>query len=407
MVRIGLFLITGLLTTLHVSLAIYILSSFIEHYVGESFVGLVYAAGAALSFLSLLSIPRIVHRFSPLTTAWVVIGLEFLTLLSLAFFYTSPFITIPALLLHLTLPPILWYALDLLFKGITENNARTGQLRTLFISFVNGGAILAQIIMGNILQETEAYQLVFFLSALTLIPSVIFLTLSVWNLKHVAKEVTFSIRDTLLCITGSEDTRRIFVVGLFLQIIFAWLSIYAPLYFHEELGLAWSDLSLVFAIMLLPYVFLEPIVGFLEDKFFAEREFMAMGFLIVGVATMGISFITASSITPLLITIMLTTRMGAAFVEAATESYFFKHVEREDENSFGLYRSLAPLAYMIGPIVGTVLLLLVPFTYLFTIFGILMLLGIPFALSLKPIRATKEGYRILERPRSFSRQGAH
>jgi len=185
---------------------------------------------------------------------------------------------------------------------------------------------------------------------------------------------------------GDRNTWRMFSVGFLLQICYAWLTIYPPLYFHKELGIDWIYLAPVFAIMLIPYAVIEPIIGFLEDRKFGEREFMAIGFLILGVAMMAISFIIEPLVTPLLVSVMLMTRVGASFIEASTESYFFKHISSDDTNTLSLYRSLSPFSLIIGPLIGSLLLFSLPFIYIFIVFGVILLVGIPIALSLTPIR---------------------
>ena len=78
--------------------------------------------------------------------------------------------------------------------------------------------------------------------------------------------------------------------------------------------------------------------------------------------------------------------IGAALVEATTESYFFKHTRDADASVISFFRASRPLAYLLGALLGTLSLLYIPFNYTFVLLGILMLPGIACAMLLKDTR---------------------
>ena len=141
-------------------------------------------------------------------------------------------------------------------------------------------------------------------------------------------------------------------------------------------------LGIIIPIALLPFIFFEVSLGRLADKKLGEKEILFVGFIIMAVSTAGLSFITTSSVI-IWALILFAGRTGASMVEAMTESYFYKKVDVEDAHLITFMRTLRASAYIIGPIVGTVLLSFIDFRYLFIILGFLMLTSLPFVFEIK------------------------
>ena len=135
---------------------------------------------------------------------------------------------------------------------------------------------------------------------------------------------------------------------------------------------------------MLPFVLFAIPLGKLADKKYGEKEIMIVGFIVTAAATIAISFITTSTwwIWAL---ILFGTRVGASAVQVMTESYFFKHVENDNEVAVSIFRDANPLAYITAPLVATLILVnfKVPLQYLFIILGIIVLCGVRYALTLR------------------------
>ena len=70
--------------------------------------------------------------------------------------------------------------------------------------------------------------------------------------------------------------------------------------------------------------------------------------------------------------IILLGRIGASIMETMVESYFFKKSKGKDE-LIEVFRMSQPLAFIAGPLVGSIMLLYVPFAYIFPILAIVLL----------------------------------
>jgi MFS family permease len=160
------------------------------------------------------------------------------------------------------------------------------------------------------------------------------------------------------------------------------MVIYMPIYLEQYIGFNWSEIGIIFTIMLIPFVIFELPVGELADDKYGEKEFLTIGFVIMGFFTLVMSFITVKSFW-LWSTILFITRIGASLVEVSTESYFFKKVDKSRTDVISLFRVSRPLALVMAPVVATVALGFIPFQYIFIVIGSIMIVGTHYSLALK------------------------
>ena len=158
-----------------------------------------------------------------------------------------------------------------------------------------------------------------------------------------------------------------------------------PIYLHEYVGFDWPTISIIFTIMLLPFILFEIPAGRAADKWCGEKELLSSGFIIIALFTMVIPFISIPSFI-IWTAVLFVTRVGASIVEITTESYFFKHVQGDNADIISFFRMTHPFAYIAGPIIAIIALQLLPFQYIFLALGIIMFFGIYYALALEDTR---------------------
>jgi MFS family permease len=83
------------------------------------------------------------------------------------------------------------------------------------------------------------------------------------------------------------------------------------------------------------------------------------------------------------VAILFITRIGASMIESMVETYLFKKVTDKNLYIVSLYRVVRPLAYIIGPALGSILLIFFDIKYLFLVLGSIMILGVNFSLKIK------------------------
>jgi hypothetical protein len=77
------------------------------------------------------------------------------------------------------------------------------------------------------------------------------------------------------------------------------------------------------------------------------------------------------------------TRVGASMVEIMNETYFFKKNSDRTPDLIGVFRLTRPFAYLIAPVIASMLLMALDYPSLFVVLGILMLYGLRYSLTIK------------------------
>jgi MFS family permease len=375
----GLYLIQFVFA-LTVALPTYIMSSFLATYAPERIVGLLYVGASVLSFILITSIPRILTRFGNYATGFSLATLLALLTLVLAF-ANVPWFVFTAFIFYIASINLFFFTQDIFIEH-HSSDGRTGSIRGAFLTLTNIAFLISPFMAGSILTNGD-YWKIFSLTSVT-VAGVAFL-LYVYVRKF--KDATYDkvpLVETFKEILRKKHVTAIFIVYFLLRFFYAWMVIYSPLYLHTVIGLSWNDIGIVFTAMLVPFVLLALPAGHIADKHWGEKELLVFGFIVAGIATILIGFIEPSAELWRWIVVFVATRIGASFIETMSETYFFKHVASDDTHIIALFRNTNSLAYIVGPLIASTILIFFPFTTLFMILGgTLLLVGIPITLTLK------------------------
>lgn len=367
--------------SLHAAIVMYINSSFATQFFGAQAVSLLYIAGFLLSLPLFFFAPSAINRIGNIWFIVIAALVEALMLLGLAFTQTAALL-LPLFIFHLATVPIIYYAFDILLEGLVgTDESTTGGRRGLFLAI--GAFTLACAAWGTgqlMGTDTPNYQLAYIASAAFLVP---FLLLLVFNFSKYVDPAhpKFKVIETISAFWHRVDVRRVFFASFLLQFFFSWMVIYVPVHLATQIGFNWEEIGSILFVALMAYVLLEYPIGYLADNYFGEKEMMALGFVIMSLSVSSFVFLNEASIFSWMVALFMT-RVGAAFVETTTESYFFKHTGSGDLAIVGIFRIAQPLGYILGPVLGGILLFFFPLSTIFIILGICMLPGFLIAASL-------------------------
>jgi len=377
----GLLYLASFLLAFHLFFVVYINSSFVATFVAEKFVGSIWIVASVLGIGALLWVSRALRQFGNYNVLVFFTFLEFFIFLGLAFF-TDALVVIPLFIAYLVIYPIILFNLDIFLESFTENEGATGSIRGTILTIVNTALIIAPFLAGLILTNGD-YWKVYLISALFLIPF-LFLILRFRDFKDPPYH-NLKVWETLSCVRKNSNVYNIFMAQFILRFFFAWMVIYMPVYLHVHIGFSWTELGIMFAIMLLPFALIEMPAGKIADKWFGEKEFLIAGFIITALFIGIVPFISSMNFF-LWAVILFMSRVGASLIEIMTESYFFKHVDGSDNNTIGLFRILRPAAYIMGPAVASLTLFVVDLRFIFFILAVVVLWGVRYAIPLKDTR---------------------
>jgi len=360
----------------------YINSSFLSQFISEKSVGILFAIGSLASIAALIIIPIILRVLGNYLTIIGLTILEIFILLGMAFIKEA-MVVIPLFVAHWVVFQLMFINMDVFFESSQKEESDTGSKRGILLTIINAALIFSILLVGFILKDSEFWR-VYLTSVGILIPFLLIVLIKFRKFKDPVYESP-KILNTIKKVRRSKPIRNIFISQLFLKFFYSWMVVYMPIYLHNHIGFDWPQISIIFTIMLLPFVLLEVPAGHLADKLWGEKELLSAGFIITALFTMIIPFIGVASFV-LWTIILFATRTGASLIEITTESYFFKHVQGDDADVISFFRMTRPLAYIAGPIAAIVALEFLPFQYIFLVLGVIMLFGLKYAFALKDTR---------------------
>jgi MFS family permease len=368
--------------SLHYFLVVYINSSFVSAFFSKEKMGFLFTLGSVGALLAFLLAPLIIkkqglHRF--FLASIVVEAIAVAGMLS----GKSAVGVLPFFLLHLVIVPFLPYCLDIFLEGAWKKEGDTGLLRGLHLTLTNIALIGSPLLLALILRDGTEFGGVYLLSLLLLIPAFF---LSSARIKEKFHSSVHLVRKETLkrAILSHNDTAFAITAHFVLQFFYAWMVIYTPLYLSTVIGFDWSEIGLIFTIMLIPFAVFEIPVGEAADRWWGEKELMTIGFVIMAGSVFWIPFIKETSFLFWTL-VLLATRIGASIVEITTESYFFKQIDEDDTDLISLFRMTRPLSLIVAPLVATFALTILSLSFgsSFFILSVIVALGVVASLSIK------------------------
>jgi len=367
--------------TLHLTPAIYINSSFLGKFLSENQVGYLYTFASLLTVFAFVAIRPVLLHFGNYKTFLGIIIAEVISLLIMAL-SNDPILVLPAFIASFILTSLAFFNLDIFLEDIS-NDKDTGGIRGVFLTSLNTAFIIGPLIAGLLLTNSDFWK-VYLLSAILLIPVLFILLRYIKNFKdpHYKRPEFWK---TAKLVHRNHDLYSIFISGFLLRFFFAWMVIYTPIFLHEHIGFEYSQISIMIAIALIAFILLEAFLGYLADKWIGEKEILSTGFIITALATATMSFISIPNFW-LWTAILFVTRIGASMIEVMTETYLFKKVDSTDINIVSFFRIVRPFAYIIAPLVASILLYYIEFKFLYLVLGSLMLYGLRYSLTIRDTR---------------------
>lgn len=374
----------GFLFAFYVALPTYINSSFLETFMSADFVGIIYTLMSILMIGGFFVAPLILRRFGNYRVAVILVLVEILVSLGLALAQT-PFWSLIFFGLRLLAIPFIYFLLDIFLEGFSKNIS-TGNIRGWFLTLGNLAWIFAPLVSGLILTNGD-YWRVYLASTLLLIPVLILLKMNLAHF-HNSPDRVIHMGQAVRRLVGNKDLRNIYFSIFLLYFFYSWMTIYTPLYLHKVVGFSWGEIGTILSIMLLPFIFVQVPLGRLADKKWGEKEILSIGFVVISFFTALLFFIPASYGLWWWAGILFMTRVGAGAVEVMCDTYFFKKVGAVNADLISIFRMSNPVAYVLGPLVATLVLSLLPvnMNFLFLILSVIMLGGLFFSLALKDTR---------------------
>lgn len=366
--------------SLHIALSAYVNSTFLTGIISEKYVGLLFTMASIITLVLLLKSSKILTYFG---NRRLVLWLLLINMLSLVGLVTSrnPYVISASFIGFLTTNTLVFLCLDIFIEHF-GNSDSIGKTRGTYLTILNLAWVISPLITSILITQEGGYRAIYMISFLATIIMTIGMFFSVKTFSDKSyKKAPFL--ETFRDLQKIPHMKAVMMINFILQFFYVWMVIYTPIYLNKHMGLGWDELGLIFTVMLIPFIIFGLLVGILIDKFKVhKRTLLYIGFTIISLSTCAITFTTTKSIV-LWAAILFLTRTGASIIETTSEIYFFTHANEEDSHLLGFFRDMSPVAYIIAPLIGTVIFFIVPFKFLFLILSVIVLLGLYYIPKLK------------------------
>ncbi|PIP56007.1 MAG: hypothetical protein CO183_00155 [Candidatus Zambryskibacteria bacterium CG_4_9_14_3_um_filter_42_9] len=363
---------TSLFLSLHLGTILYVNSSLLNKFFDPSAISLLFILGALGNIALFLSAPKLIERLGKRVLLLFLLILAALSTIGLSLATTKP--TVAAFfIIYASLLYMIFYCLDIFLEEISVDT-KTGEIRSAYIALIHLGLILGLstltlLVVDNVLKP------VYITAALLLVPPILLAIFSLksptpnWHGLH-HHHASLPLKSWWL----AKNVRRATMARLALELFYAFMTIYTPLYLYSILGFNWTIIGIMFIIMLLPFILIQWPAGKLADYFIGEKEMMIVGFLIMGTTLLFMPYLEASVIFWTIV--LFFSRVGAALVEITSDSYFFKHVSPYDTRLLSIFRLTRPAGIIFGAGLGALSLSFFSFDKIFFVLAIIIFFGL-------------------------------
>jgi len=376
-------LLMTVLYALHYGIPLYATSTYLHMYFGSSTISILYVIASIITLLASIHIAKYIKRFHTYQFTLGLVIAEIVTTIAFAT-TTNPFFIGLFFVTHFCLQVLLYICINI-FVETFSNHKETGSIRGIFLALLNMGILISPVLAGAIL-SVSSFQALYIVASCILIPFIFFLH----RYMHHIEEPAYHSLDMVKAAKRAwknRDLRGALIAALILECFYSVMIIYSPIYL-TSIGIPLTVyLATILPFALLPFVVLPYELGYLADTKIGEKELLILGLIIIAISLFLIVIIRTPHIL-LWTAVLVMSRIGAAFVETMTFTYYFKKIEAEDASLTALFSNMRTLAVVVIGILGFAISpLLVTYPQLiFIILGCAVLMSI---LSIMQIRDTR------------------
>lgn len=347
----------------------YIHSSYLSNLNTTIPAGILFAFGSITALIATFHSPFLFQKFGVKKSIILASALNTIGLLTMGI-STNPGLSIFAFIVTIGSTALVVIGIDMVINHFTVTK-EAGEVRGLNLALGNLGFLIGPLIAGILANKTNI-NTVYVFAAFLIVGMMIFFKYKFKKFElhptHI-KQVGLSDFFTLW---KKEKIKYAYITGFMVEYFFGIWAIFTSIYMHEVIGFNWAQIGLILALMHIPYIILEPIIGDIADRYNNEKKLMKIGLCITGLSFLWIALMKHDIVIIWIIVSMLT-RVGASFGQVAHESFFFKQIKPSESGLVSMYRTMSPLALLIAPISGSIILLFTGHSNLFIFVSILLL----------------------------------
>ncbi len=355
-----------------IGFTVYSNSKVIEIVTGRESIGIVYGISAALSLvLSTWATPRIITLLGNRKSVGIAIILSLLSLAGISLL-SNGFLVAVSFILFFASQILISFSFDVFFEHNTLKQS-SAQARGIVVALQHIGRMLGPM-LAAVITVRAGIQAPYKISFILLAVTGIFLYIATKTFKDKSY-IPISLINSIKVIVKRPDILKPLTSILLLQIFYALMVAFVPIYLLDVQGIDSRSLGILFTIMLLPFVLLGYPIGKSLDKGSSGRRAARYGLIIMSITTFMFPLIHTKSLLVWGI-ILVISRIGAVILETAGEGIFFRSIREEETELLGIMRDMQPVGYFIASCIGIIVLLIGSLSAIFYVIGVILIIGI-------------------------------
>ncbi|PID52727.1 MAG: hypothetical protein CR972_00425 [Candidatus Moraniibacteriota bacterium] len=355
-----------------VALLAYVISSYFQKVIESDNVSGFYIGIFFVILVSLFKLNRIIERIGRAKTLMILLVVQIGVLFALQFFEISWFGAF-LLMIYYVLYGIIWVVFDVILEAYSEDS-KTGRVRGAYLSVLNLGFLIGPIISTSLL-DIYGFHIIFTITTILYVFIFLAVFVALNDIRgHVVKK-NLSSRKVFDQFRTNQNLIFVYGASFALRFFYATMVIYMPLYLRS-IDVSWSEIGIMFSIMLIPFSIIQYPAGVLADKKYGEKEMLFIGFIIMAGSLIVMYFLNEPDFV-LWTVVLFVSRIGAALVEAMLDSYFYKQINENDIAIINFFRTTRAVAYILSSLfIGALLMIVSDLHIVFIASCIMIIFGI-------------------------------
>lgn len=369
--KLGSLYLSILILAISESIISFLQSSYLNQYFSIKFLSFIFIVSYIFTFWAIIKYPKLIKKFNNYQTALLALIIKIFSLAIIVFTAYPPLIFFAYILLTLSFN-LVFINFDIFLNALTPNKA-TGRIRGIYYGLYNLGWLIAPLISGN-LADKFGFVIVYWVDLILTIILLGVLFLGFKNLAIVQESEKNDMLKTFRRIYGDFKINKIFFVAFIVQCYYTIMYFYTPIYLNQTIGFDWSEIGFILVITLLPFIIFQYPAGYLADKHHMERAILIFGLILLSIGSLLIFSYNFKNMLGWIL-ILLFVNVGASLIDIMKETLFFKKVKVNEFNLINAFRSITPLAHILTPAIIFLILIILPYQYIFLLLGIFAVLG--------------------------------
>jgi len=367
----------GFLFGLYSAIPAYTNSSFLSTFGSDLQVSVIYTLQSIAILIGFICAYPLIKRYGNYRTANGLIIGQILTTVGFVLFKDIISLGVLFVINGMLLNAVI-ISTDILVESVSGTHT-VGKIRGFYFTFINLAWVISPSIASSLIGDGE-YWKIYMAAGAILLPLLFVHRMNFRDFKDpIYSDSNF--KHAITKFLKHRDFRLLSIANIVLNIFYTWMVIYMPIYLNKTIGLGWTDIGLILTVMLIPFVIMDAPLGKLADKY-GEKAILLFGMIILAVSVSILPLISLPSVLLWSVALFMT-RVGAASTEMMIETYFFKKIHTKDSDLLSIFRTIRPIAYLIGPILYTITIALIPSNLSFLVLGGLALLSVPAIILIK------------------------